>query len=276
MSSAIQQEELRPIRIGAIAQQPAADEATVTYVGLAHLLPATLQALCACAGLFFARIMSRSSSEGGSVQLEVAALERYFDADDDTYSQHVRSVHLSRQQFKLLLEWDRRLTAMPTCDVREEMEQHALAEAGPAHRLAPLLLMHILSHLCTTTLAEQQQADEAAQEQKEEVDLEPLASVFVPHATMLAIFHRLRISNRQERRVHTAMLLSALDTLEYRIEHCSNESERDELEEDYDQIQEVRRWRRQRQASGNGWQRVVALTQEKAGWQVEVGMPVAA
>jgi hypothetical protein len=93
---------------------------------------------------------------------------------------------------------------------------------------------------------------------------------------MLAIFHRLRISNRQERRVHTAMLLSALDTLEYRIEHSSNESERDKLEEDYDQIQEVRQWRRQRQASGYGWQRVVALTEGNTGWQVEIGRPVAA
>jgi hypothetical protein len=250
----------------------------VAYIGLACLLPATQQSLCSCAGLFFARVVSYSGDgEEGGITLEVAALQRYFDTDDNiTYHRHVRSLVLTAAQCAQLLEWDRRLASMPTCDVREVLEQHDLAVAGPAHRLAPLLLMHILSHLCTTTLAEKQQADEAEQEQKEEVDLEPLASVFVPHATMLAIFHRLRISNRNERRVHTAMLLSALDTLAWDIDHCSNASKRARLEEEYDQIQAVRQWRRQRQATGCGWQRVVALTQGNAGWQVEVGRPVAA
>jgi hypothetical protein len=247
----------------------------VTYIGLACLLPAAVQSLCSCAGLFFARVLC--GEEEGSITLEVAALERYFDADDDTtYRRHVRFLVLTAAHCAHLLEWDRRLAGMPTGEVRETVAEHALAVGGPAHRLAPLLLMRILAHLCTTTLAEQQQADGAEQAQQEEVDLVPLASVFVPHATMLAIFHRLRISNRQERRVHTAMLLSALDTLEYRIEHSSNESERDKLEEDYDQIQEVRQWRRQRQASGYGWQRVVALTEGNTGWQVEIGRPVAA
>jgi hypothetical protein len=180
----IQQEELHPVRIGPVAHQPAADEATVTYAGLAALLPATLQSLCSCAGLFFARIVSRSSDGvEESVAVEVAALERYFDADDDTYDLHVRSLTLPQRVFARLQEWDRRLAGMPTSDVRGQLAGHDLSVGGLTFRLAPLLLMQVLLSLCTTTLSEQQQQAEKQQLQPQmdvlEIEPEP-ETIIIP------------------------------------------------------------------------------------------------
>lgn len=114
-------EELRPIRVGTAARQPAPDIEAVLYIGLATLLPAS-RLLCSCAGLFFARVKSYRSDE--RVTVEVAALERYFNADDDTYHRHVRIMVLSKIAFAQLLEWDRRLAGMPTCEVRELVKDH--------------------------------------------------------------------------------------------------------------------------------------------------------
>jgi hypothetical protein len=130
--------------------------------------------------------------------------------------------------------------------------------------------------MCTTTLAQEQQARAQATAHNEEQDPVPVASVFVPHATMLAIFQRLRISSREDRRVHTAMLLASIDEVQFQVNQCTNARKRATLEQQYDQIQDVRKWRRQRQAAGCDWQRVVAPSCMSAGWQVEVGMPVAA
>src|SRR2546430_2589761 len=95
-------DELRPIRIGSVAEQPAPDMTDLLYIGLAGLLPENLRVLCSCAGLFFARIVSRNKE----VELEVAALARYFAGDDATLEHHIRKVTLSSTQFEQFLEYD--------------------------------------------------------------------------------------------------------------------------------------------------------------------------
>jgi nicotinamide mononucleotide (NMN) deamidase PncC len=94
------------------------------YIGLAHLLPVDLRAFCSCAGLFYVRVLG-SYADGDLYRAEVAALSRYFDADFVTYKRHVRTVIFSVEELNLLLEYDRSLAAIATCDVRDLVVEHA-------------------------------------------------------------------------------------------------------------------------------------------------------
>lgn len=120
-SSLEESEELRPIRVGALAQQPAPDVTAIIYLGLADLLPVDVRVICSSAGLFFARILCEYEC---NFELEVAALAHYFESDDVPYERHVRTFTLGKSQFGQLLEWDRRLAGMATCDVIDEMIDH--------------------------------------------------------------------------------------------------------------------------------------------------------
>ena len=117
---------LRPVRIGAVAVQPAPDSIDVLYIGLAGLLPSDLQVHYSCAGLFFGRVVVQDQEQ---VHLETAAFSHYFHGDVATRERHVRRMTLSRAMFVQLLEWDRRLAGMATCDVREVVEEHAARAA---------------------------------------------------------------------------------------------------------------------------------------------------
>lgn len=57
-----------------------------TYIGLSALLPLELRALCSCAKLFFAEIVSYDETY---VCIQVAALLRYFSGDLRIKNQHV-------------------------------------------------------------------------------------------------------------------------------------------------------------------------------------------
>lgn len=92
-----------------------------TYIGHASHVPSSLYALCACADLFFARVLACNEEQ---YSIEIAALPHYFDADDTTRERHVRTMALSREHLTQLLEYDRRLAAMATCDVIDIVEQH--------------------------------------------------------------------------------------------------------------------------------------------------------
>lgn len=132
--------QLHSIRISSIAQQPAATD--MTYIGLATLVPVELRALCTCAGLFFARVYGQGAGNGEQeYYLEIAALSHYFDADAPTHQKHVRMMMLSASQFALLVEYDRQLAGMPTCDVRELVTDHVAA-----HRLVHGSHLHAACH----------------------------------------------------------------------------------------------------------------------------------
>ena len=105
-----------------------------TYIGLASLLPQEYQALCSCAGLFFVRLGDTCAGDDLS-RVEVAALDRYFFADEKTQKRHIRAIFLSAEESVQLLEYDRRLASMATCDVRELIESHVMRVEGEA---APL------------------------------------------------------------------------------------------------------------------------------------------
>jgi hypothetical protein len=95
----------------------------VLYVGLASQLSSECQVLCACAGLFFARVVSRTEE---LVELHVAALSRYLnDYDHRAYSRHVRSIILTSEAFLTMLEYDRHLARLATCDLREIVFEYA-------------------------------------------------------------------------------------------------------------------------------------------------------
>ena len=131
---------LGSIHIRQAVHQPAASD--MTYIGLAALVPVELRALCTCAGLFFARVYGEGKLQGGQeYYLEIAALPHYFDAQADSRQKHIRTMTLSATQFALLVEYDRHLAGMPTCDVRELVIDHATAQGyypQPACHTSPL------------------------------------------------------------------------------------------------------------------------------------------
>lgn len=259
-------EELHPIRIGAVVQQPQPDIRDVVYVGLSSLVPAGLRALCSCAGLMYARV--RDLQVGGDLyQIEVAALAHYFEAPSRTRDRHVRSIVLPAKNFALLLEWDRSLAGKATCDVRELMEEHvAIIQAQQAD---------------TKDEPEHQHAAEDTRPQgdtgEKEDDLEILTSVFVPRMVIRETFDTWHITARRERRVQSALLVAAMEMVDWQIEHCHSLQERDRLEATYKEIRAVRRWRRERRNAGYGWQRVVTLTPlvSGTGWDLVIGKPAA-
>jgi hypothetical protein len=105
----------------------------VTYIGLASLLPQEDQALYSCAGLFYVQVLDVCVG-GDLYRVEIAALPRYFSADQRSYQRHVRTIFLTEGQCAQLVEWDRRLAAMATCDVRDLVEAHIM-QVQATHRL---------------------------------------------------------------------------------------------------------------------------------------------
>lgn len=92
-----------------------------TYIGLSSLLPLELRALCSCAKLFFAEIVSYDETY---VCIQVAALLRYFSGDTRIQNQHVRLLWFQREHLGFLLEFDRSLANLATCDLQDLLEVH--------------------------------------------------------------------------------------------------------------------------------------------------------
>lgn len=113
-------EELRPIRIGQPAYQPAPDQSAVLFVGPASLLPDKFQRY-SCASLFFANIISE---DGDCVVLCVAALpDRLSGAVVD--DRLVEFWTVSYELLDQLTEYDRPLSSMPTEDLKALIEENA-------------------------------------------------------------------------------------------------------------------------------------------------------
>lgn len=116
----------------------------MTFIGKADVLPKELRAVCSCADLFFARVLS-VLPDGNLYHVEVAALSHYFDSALLTQKCHVRTMFLPIQQFAQMLEWDRRLAALTTCDVQEIVQSHMqlVLEARKPHFSFSLLHLWI-------------------------------------------------------------------------------------------------------------------------------------
>lgn len=121
-----QYDNLRPIRVGAVASQPAPALSAVLYTGLADLLPACLRVLCSSAGLVYLRVHALRAG-GDLFDVEVAALPHYFDAPSQTRDCHVRRMVLPADDFACLLEWDRNLAGRPTYEVRELLAERQVS-----------------------------------------------------------------------------------------------------------------------------------------------------
>lgn len=211
-------------------------------IGPAQLLPRELRALCSCAGLFFADPVCE---ERGDIRCEVAALAHYFNSDDATYDRHVRTITLSTEVFDQLVQWDRHVANMATCDLREYIQGGLVIKAEPGVKSDP-------------------------KPKKEDADLAPLPPVYVSRNRVEKTFERLQISaSGRHRNIHTALLIAILDTLEAQ--------QNDRL---YEQVRSVQQWRRYRKSKGYSWQRVLAVEdmweQGQNGWEITVGMPLAA
>ena len=126
-----QQDVLSPIRIGAVAQQPGPDLATIIYVGLALLLPVRLRELCCCAGLFYAQVVSEQDAQ---FEIQAAALPHY--VDPEMHVCHIHTCTISYGELVQLLEWDRHLAAMATCDLRDLVAEHAAKSRHWVHAYA--------------------------------------------------------------------------------------------------------------------------------------------
>lgn len=276
-NSILSLEDLHPIRIGTVAHQPGPERISVVFVGLACLLPAPLRLLCSCAGLFFARV---TRLNGDQYHLEVAALPHYFDADDRTRERHVRSVKATLPLFAQLLEWDRTFVGKATCDVRELVEEHVAAfllaqnvDAPQESRPLPTAAsVHEHQPVVDDTDAQEDLSSEKKGEGTE-VDLQVIARVAVPHRVVLEVFKRLNITAQRERRVHTAMLIAALDTIQMQLDSPLPVTKRRQLEHEYNEIRAVQMWRRQRRDAGYSWQSVVALEpmNEASKWEMVIG-----
>jgi hypothetical protein len=255
----------------------------VLYIGHASLVPLRLHALCSCADLFFARILT---SDQEHAHVEIAALPHYFDADEISRQRHVRTLTLTHAQFGLLmLEYDRRLASMATCDVLEIVEQHAVqARASQMLQTGKVSVATDILYAAREAVEPEEQYVrehedvDACEQDHEDADLVPLPTLFIAHGAMRAAFEKLHITMRRERRVHTAILHAALDTLSMRLDRCRSRQEYSRLEQQHDQIRSVQQWRRQRRDRGSGWQRVVVLEpaceQGRAGWNVIIGVPL--
>lgn len=268
-------QELRPIRVGAIAQQPNPALTTILYVGLSSILPGELHVLCSCAGLVFSRVLR---IDGDQYHLEVAALPHYFSSAHPRRGFHVRSIVISFEDFAQLLEYDRSLAGKATCDMRELVEEH-VAEVIKTTKHEPTLLAMVTPvPQATQESAEQHQSVADAYSQgdtgeKEDADLEILTSVHVPRIVICQVFAAMNITAMRERRVQSALLAAALEMVDREIEQSRTWRERDQLKKTYEEIQEVQQWRRMRRNEGYGWQRVVTLQSSGVGWDLVIGMP---
>jgi hypothetical protein len=259
------------------------------FVGQASLLPVELRALCSCAGLFFAQIIDEYGEE---IQVRVAALPRYFEADIVTFERHVQCVAMNYAQLDQMSEYERRFVGLATGDIIALVK----AQAAQSRRrfAANIVLFQRRSEELDTSLPQNPHAEmkkkdtsdadtskecESNDEREEEADLEPLARVFVSRSIVRDVFERLHITALRERRVHTAMLCAVLDSIELELERCRSWHERQALEKQAEEIKSVQSWRRQRRDSGYGWQRVVVAEEvmkngSVAGWDMTVGKPV--
>jgi len=175
-TSPAQIETLAPIRIGTMAVQPQPDLADRVYVGLAALLPTDLRALCSCAGLFYLHVIREVTDD--LFRVAVAAQPRYFSADAQCRTCHVRSHFFSDEQMGQLIEWDRSLAAMETGDVQGLLRMKHLPRIQQQQEAPPTL--RIPEEIQTDTIPEptksQQEAPRRLLDRHREIDV----AAFVP------------------------------------------------------------------------------------------------
>ncbi len=245
----------------------------ILYVGLACLLPSDVHALCTCAGLFFAQLVNRTAC-GELYHVEVTALSHYFSADVATRRKHVRTLSLLPEQMAQLLEWDRRLAGMATCDVREVVALHVAEVLCQRLSVVTDTALHTEhQHMVEEDAHSHEDAEDKGEEQdREDADLMPLPTLFVSHNAIRQALDVLQITSKWDRRVQTALLIAARETIFRQLEYC-HQWERHDLERQLTHIHNVQQWRRRRR----GWQRVVTLVPARdsgcSGWDVIIGVP---
>ncbi len=106
-----------------------------TYVALATLLPSDLRPHASCACMCFFQV--ERSAGGSQHTVRVAALPHRL---GDTKSTRVFLFSLSDEQLAQALPWDRPLQALPTCEVREQVEAHVRAVGGTLPPAEPTAL----------------------------------------------------------------------------------------------------------------------------------------
>ena len=162
---------------------------------------------------------------------------------------------LPASAFNIALIYDRHLAGLPTCDLRELVEERA-AQTVPVATIAPV----------------------GDCNDEEEADLAPLATIFVSQETIRESLETMQVTGTRERRVQTVLLHATLQTLSTQMKHSYNKREYRRLQNQYDLVCSVQQWRRQRRDKGHGWQRVVTLEESwqegRAGWDIIVGVPV--
>jgi hypothetical protein len=149
--------------------------ADTTYVGLAAaLLPYELQLQASAAGLCHLRIVALDE---GQAVLQVAALPHRL--HDATSSRRVFTIWVAAPQLEHVLPWDRSLQGLPTCDVRECLQELMFAVPLSANNESTL-------PACAASLEEEpENVEPAPQEQERQgVTLLPLPEVFVSCQTV--------------------------------------------------------------------------------------------
>ena len=218
------------------------------------------------------------------IEVEIAALERYFFSCPTTRKRHVCMVEMSREQLDTLLEYDRRLAALPTCDVIELIESHVASRRHSTE--TPLLAStdgasssHL--HLLHTDKPKQQDVREqmyTSRLEEEDVDLLALPTIFVAQHTVRNALASLQVTALRERRVQSALLHAARETLQDVLARPLDIRHYRQVVALSEQVQAIQRWRRQRRNAGYIWQRVVTLTpaqhQGQIGWNLVIGVPI--
>ena len=95
------------------------------YVALADILPPELRPQASCAGLCY--LVVEQHMQAGSYHVKVAALPQRL---SDSRCHRVFTVFVEADELVQALPYDRALQSMPTCDLRELLEQGARGSSG--------------------------------------------------------------------------------------------------------------------------------------------------
>src|SRR5213082_1941414 len=90
------------------------------YVALADILPPELRPQASCAGLCY--LVVEQHMQPGSYRVKAAALPQRL---SDSRSQRVFTVFVETDELAQALPYDRALQSIPTCDLRELLEQRS-------------------------------------------------------------------------------------------------------------------------------------------------------
>jgi hypothetical protein len=226
------------------------------YVAPALVLPEDLTSFASCHGLTYLQPVQRL--DGDNVLVHAAPLAHRLSMPGKYYS-----CVLPESALNIALVYDRRLAGLPTCDLRELLEERAA-------QTAPIVTIAMVED-CKVENGNDEDGEE------EEADLVPLPTLFVSRQTIRESLETLHITTSKDRCVQTALLHAVLETLSIQMNCCSTR-ERRRLQRSYDEVCAVQQWRRQRREKGHGWQRVVTLEESwhkgRAGWDIIVGVPV--